>query len=204
MGVFKVNYLNNVIKFFKSYYLWGVALSAAIILSCGDGKVKPQSESEIKVPIYLVDELSSELPELQIDSGVTFDLSEFVIPYNVEVFPNEGYLVAADRTEKEIHLFDETGKHLGKAGGEGRGPGEFKGSARLHASWDNYLYTYDSVLRRITRFKVNRDGLSYVETYSPTQKSLTWLQNLYVTKWGNFGVVREMVDMRIGKDEFHF
>ena len=141
--------------------------------------------------------------QLMVGTVETFESTDYMVPYYLEPFPEKGYLVATDRVEKAIHLFAESGKHLGKAGGKGRGPGEFMGAIMLHASWDNYLYTYDSALRRITRFKLNQNGISYVDTYSPSQKSLTWLRNIYVTKWGNFGVFRSLVDASTGEEEFY-
>ena len=131
-------------------------------------------------------------------------MPEFVVPYSLKTFPGRGYVVTTDRTEKEIHLFNKKRAHLGKFGREGRGPGEFMGAIKLHVGEDSHLYTYDSRLRRISRFKVDSDRLGYVESYTPTQESLTWLQNIYVTEWGNFGVYKKMVEMSTGEEEFHF
>jgi len=156
------------------------------------------------VPFYSVNALAELLPQLRVDSVSTFNTPGPVGPYYLEPFPEAGYVVATDRTEKEIHLFDENGTHVSKAGGEGRGPGEFMGAVNLHAGSDNFLYTYDIILRRINRFRVDSEGLSYVESYSPSQESLIRLQNIYVTEWGNFGVYREMVNAGTGAEKFHF
>ena len=179
-----------------------VTLLAVLILSCNS---RDEFSDHVKsnIPIYSVDEMASKLPPLTVDTTGNIDLQHYFAPYYLEPFPKRGFLVTTDRTEKAVHLFNESGNHLGKTGREGRGPGEFKGSINLHAGSDAHLYTYDSILRRISRFKVDQNGFSLVETYSPTLKSLTWLQNIYVTELGNYGVFRELEEIGTREEMFH-
>lgn len=189
--------------FDERYYLFClIMLAATMVFSCSRSEEDLQGVSD-NIPVYSIDELASVLPELKTDSVEAFDSPDFIEPYYMEPFPEGSYVAVNDRTENLIHLFDETGTHLGVDGGEGRGPGEFLGSMRLHAGQDNHLYVLDRRTHRITRFSVGRNGLNYDTSYSPDYEPGSWLQAMYVTEWGNFGVVRSMVDHSTGEDEFH-
>lgn len=154
------------------------------------------------VSLYRVAELDSLLPSLSVEQSEPFQLPEFVVPYYLEVFTDGRHVVTTDRTNKAIHLFNMAGVHLAKTGGEGRGPGEFEGSIRLHAGSDHFLYAYDSRLRRISQFELSSERISYVDSYTPHQETLSRLQNIYVTEWGRFGVYHKMLDIETGKEEF--
>lgn len=195
--VVKMIMKSGLLKFCGLFLITLITLS-----SCTEEKEELHSGSKVALETYSVVELDSVIPRLATELTEVFDLPDFLSPYYLEPFPQEGLVVTTDRTENKIHLFDESGVHLAAAGREGRGPGEFEGSLKLHIGSDNHLYTYDLTLKRITKFKVDREGFSYVRSYLPSQEPLTWLQNIYVTKWGNFAVYRKMQTMGTGEEEF--
>jgi len=176
-----------------------------VVLSCNRNEEKLQDKPMEGVPNYSVGDLDSVLHELRVDSVVTFDAPEFMQPYYVESISEEGLIVTNDRSENNIHLFDEMGNHLYTAGGQGRGPGEFTNTVKLHAGWDNDIYVLETFQYRISQFRVSREGFSYVTTHSISlESSGTWLLNIYVTEWGNFGVSRSILDYKTGEDQFQF
>ncbi len=65
---------------------------------------------------------------------------------------SDGRLAVANAGSHEIRLFDETGRYLSSMGGEGEGPGEFTGMARLDVSAEDSLYVWDQQQQRLTVF----------------------------------------------------
>lgn len=173
---------------------------AALSCSHGDGEI---TETAKEVPVYSVETLTSDLPVLKADSIRTFEPPGFIEPYLIEPMQGGRYIAVNDRLEQMIHLFDETGTHLSSAGGEGRGPGEFMGSILLHAGPEQKLYALDMRLSRITRFSFQQGELTYETTYLVNLEPGSWLHNIYVTQWGNFGVIRSNLDYSTGEEVFH-
>jgi hypothetical protein len=179
-----------------------IVLTATVVLSCNVGDEESRNMSG-SIPLYSVDNIGSALIELAAEPAGVFEPPGYIGPYYLEPVSKGGFVVTTDRSGNRIHLFDETGTHLAVAGGEGRGPGEFLGAIGLHVGQDNHLYALDLRMHRITRFSLDQNGLNYDTSYSPAYEPGSWLHNIYVTKWGNFGVVRSMVDHSTGEDTFH-
>ncbi len=178
-----------------------IVLTATLLLSCNGEKGSPDETGSI--PLYSVDHLASTLPELAAEPVGIFDSPDFMGPYYLEPVSGGRYIASTDRTENQVHLFDETGTHLAKAGGNGRGPGEFMGAIQLHAGPNQYLYALDLRLHRITRFRVHQGELMYDTSFYVNLEPGTWLHNIYVTPWGNFGVIRSIVDYSSGEEVYH-
>jgi hypothetical protein len=64
----------------------------------------------------------------------------------------DGRLVVADGQAKEVRWFDAEGRHLRTAGGEGGGPGEFRGMSSMLRTRGDTVAVGDSGNRRITFF----------------------------------------------------
>jgi hypothetical protein len=173
---------------------------AAISCSHEGGDI---SDTAKELPVYSVENLASDLPLLMADSIGTFEPPGFIESYFIEPLQGGRYIAVNDRLEQMIHLFDETGAHLSSAGGEGRGPGEFMGGILLNAGQDQKLYALDMRLSRVTRFSVQQGELTYVTTYPVNLDPGSWLDNIYVTQWGNFGVVRSNLDYNTGEEVYH-
>lgn len=173
-----------------------------VLVACsieGDGL----QENEANVPVYSIENLAPALPALSAKPSGIFDPPGFIGPYHLEPLLGGGYIATNDRLEKMIHLFDETGTYLASAGGEGRGPGEFMGAMNLHAGWDNDLYVLDIPHHRITRFNVRDKELIYDTTYPVSREPGSLLRNIYVTPWGNFGVIQSNLDYSTGEEVYH-
>lgn len=179
-----------------------IVLTSTMLLSCSGGDEESQNVSG-SIPLYSMDNLASVLPELAAEPEGIFEPSGYMSPYFLELLADGKYVVANDRLEQKIHLFDETGTHLASAGGEGRGPGEFMGAMNLHAGKDNDLYVLDVPHHKITRFNLSDEEFIYDTTYSVNQEPGSLLRNIYVTPWGNFGVIRSIVDYSSGEEVYH-
>ena len=65
---------------------------------------------------------------------------------------SDGRLVAADRGSGELRFFGPDGRFLGRTGGEGDGPGEFRALDHLLRFADDSLLTWDGRARRLQVF----------------------------------------------------
>lgn len=186
---------------FKFHQFWLIFLTSIVFLSCSEEDYSAEAAGEI--PSYSVDNLKSTLPELTVKSKGVFDPQGFISPYYIEPLQEGRYIAVNDRLEQMIHLFDEMGTQLVSVGGEGRGPGEFMGAMNLHAGRDNDLYVLDVPHHKITRFKLRDEELIYDTTYSVNHEPGSLLRKIYVTPWGNFGVIRSIVEYSSGEEVYY-
>ena len=91
------------------------------------------------------------------------------------VFGNIGSLVAIDdagrifvgeRQSPKIYAFTNEGSLIGEIGQEGEAPGEFRSLQAIHACPGDTLYTFDSLLGRISAFAPGSLELTYAFTVS--------------------------------------
>ncbi len=97
-------------------------------------------------------------------------------------------LIVADPFEKIIVLLNGEGVELSRAGGIGRGPGEFQSILHLHIGKDNRLYVVDALEFRISIYTIIDKKLEYVKSVPFKNPSNYYLNSVYVTEHGNFGV----------------
>ena len=69
-----------------------------------------------------------------------------------------GKIFIGDRYDNVIHIFDSTGNHLQRLGGEGRGPGEFTGILDIKIHSDQ-LFAFDYFQFRSTFFSLDSHDL---------------------------------------------
>ena len=186
---------------FKFHQFCLIFLTSIVFLSCSEEE--HSKEVAERIPSYSVDSLASALPELRAKSTGVFDPPVFIGPYFLEPLQGGDYIAVNDRLEQRILLFDEKGIYLSSAGGEGRGPGEFMGSILIHAGTDQELYGLDLRLNRITQFSVNQEKITYETSYTVNLEPGSWLHNIYVTQWGNFGVIRKNLNYSTGKEAYY-
>ncbi len=105
--------------------------------------------------------------------------------------PNSGLLVVVDDADKSIVLLNEQGEILSRAGGEGRGPGEFQSIVQLHVGYDYRIYLLDMLLFKITVYEIANDQLRSTDTFSYKNPPVHSLNSIYVTESGNFGVYNQ-------------
>ncbi|MCG2588233.1 6-bladed beta-propeller [Rhodohalobacter sulfatireducens] len=94
---------------------------------------------------------------------------------------DSGRIYVGNRPEKTIQVFDSTGSYLTNIGGEGNGPGEFKGITEIRIQ-SNQLYAFDFLQFRTTFFSLDSLKVDDVKnaylSRSPDVEELTgWLYN---------------------------
>ncbi len=172
-------------------------------LSCSESD-KVQDNEFHKIPTYSVDSLEKVLSEVPLDTVMAFDTSKAIAPYDLVQTLDNKYWISSDRLENLIILFDQQGAYLAEAGGRGRGPGEFEGAEVLHVGWDNKLYVLDMRSQRITQYQVDKNGFTYTSSFSPSSsfEPASKLRSVYATEWGNYGVIRKIIDYKKGEEEY--
>ncbi|MEQ9091338.1 MAG: 6-bladed beta-propeller [Balneola sp.] len=172
-------------------------------ISCGKTN-DTQLVVSAALPVFSVDSLEIVIPELPTDSILAFETQKIIAPYDLVQTKDEKFWVSADRLEHQIILFDQLGSYLAETGRKGKGPGEFEGATILHIGWDNDLYVLDSRLQRITQYELSENQLNMVSSFSPSSSSelSTYYREIYVTEWGNFGVICTLIDYKTGEEEY--
>lgn len=94
---------------------------------------------------------------------------------------DSGRIYVGNRSEKVIQVFNSRGKYLTNVGGEGNGPGEFKGISEIRIQ-SNQLYAFDFLQFRTTFFSLDSLKVDEVKdaylSRSPDIAELTgWLYN---------------------------
>lgn len=92
-----------------------------------------------------------------------------------------GRIYVGHRLEKIIQVFDSTGRYLVNVGGEGNGPGEFKGITEIRIQ-SNQLYAFDFLQFRTTFFsldslKVDEVKDAYLSRAPDVEELTGWLYN---------------------------
>ena len=167
------------------------------VQSCGNKKTSKTNEDPFTRGI------KESFPELKIQSSGYIASSE-TEPFKITVTSDSEYLIVADRASYTIQLIKQAGtEELSKVGGEGRGPGEFNTISQIHIGHDSALYVLDTLLKRITKFNIENDGLHYVTTFNLESAQDLRLRNVFVTKHGNFGVYLRIDNYQNRKESFH-
>jgi hypothetical protein len=110
--------------------------------------------------------------------GFPFGGADWIAGLEVD---DSGRIYVGNRPEMTIQVFDSTGRYLTNLGGEGNGPGEFKGISEIRIQ-SNQLYTFDFLQFRTTFFSLDSLKVDEVEkvylSRSPDVEELSgWLYN---------------------------
>ena len=73
-----------------------------------------------------------------------------------------GHYLVINGSDWTVFLLAEDGKFIDKAGGNGKGPGEFTAINHVELTDDNQLYILDMTQDRLTHFNVTSDGLELI------------------------------------------
>ena len=79
---------------------------------------------------------------------------------------NEGRIFVGEKQSPKIYAFTGEGDLISEIGQEGEAPGEFKSLQAIHTGPGDTLYTFDSLLRRISAFAPGSLELAYAFTVS--------------------------------------
>jgi len=194
--------LGLILKKISLLYIFWLSV---FLISCNE-KSDRQYRNYQSLPTYAADSLNKVLQPVPIDSIIAFDTSKAIAPYDLVPTLDNKYWISSDRLENLIILFNQQGLYIAEAGGRGRGPGEFEGAKKLHVGWDNMLYVLDMRSQRITQFQVGQNGFANTSSFSPSSsfEPASKLRSVYVTEWGNYGVIRKIIDYKNGEEEYSF
>ena len=183
------------------YILW----LSIFLISCNQ-KSDSQNRNYQSLSTYSVDSLNKVLQPVPVDSIMAFDTLKVIAPYDLVPTLDNKYWISSDRLENLIILFNQQGSYIAEAGGRGRGPGKFEGAKKLHVGWDNMLYVLDMRSQRITQYQVDQNGFTNTSSFSPSSsfEPASKLRSVYATEWGNYGVIRKIIDYKNGQEEYSF
>jgi len=169
------------------------------LLSCRSREDIPKDAGD---PFYRF--IENTFPEMETESAGFVNQPVEAESYQLAVILGRGHLLAADRVNQSILLFDREGTTLlSSIGREGKGPAEFNVISQLHIGGDNALYVLDILLRRITEIKIENNKLHYVTTYNIEPKQNISLRELYVTKHRKYGVFHRTDNYETMEESFH-
>lgn len=152
-------------------------------------------------PFYA--QIENSFPVMDIKQGAYIQQATGVFPIFTVVGHSNGFLIVANRNNS-IQLFGEEGDTLlSTVGGEGRGPGEFLRISQIQVGYDGALYVLDTKLKRITKFKIANKQLQYKTTLTIKPEANIQVRDIYVTKYGNFGVFHRFDDYKTWDESYH-
>ncbi len=154
-----------------------------LIQSCNRGEMTTSEKGD-----SFTENLIQNIPELEANSRVISGSTPILFPLRMLAVPGTNLLIVADNTDKTIRLFEENGPEYSTAGGEGRGPGEFESINQLHLGFDKRLYVLDLKLNRLNIFDIDNEGLKFDSAILLEMEPNLFLQTIYVTELGNYGV----------------
>lgn len=114
------------------------------------------------------------------------------------------YLVITDATRKSLELLHIDGTTSSRAGGVGRGPGEFEVINQLHRGSDDHLYVLDRMQSRVSKFRVEEGELFYANSFSPDVPDQNMIEEIFVTDTGHYVLFNHTDDYSTGENSYHF
>ena len=99
---------------------------------------------------------------------------------------------------------DIDGTLSSRAGGVGRGPGEFEVNNQLQKGSDGYLYVLDKMQSRVSKFGVEDGELFYVHSFSPEVSDQNRIEEIFVTDTGPYVLYNYSDDYSTGENSYHF
>lgn len=167
----------------KGPKIFAFLMLTLLIQSCSSERVQTSEKID-----SFTEKLIQNVPKLQTNSKIVTGSSTIIFPLWVLAVPESNLLIFAENSDKTIRLFDEKGSEYSAVGGEGRGPGEFENINQLHFGYDKRLYVLDLKLMRLNIFSIDNGGLNFDSAIGLEIKPNLFLQTIYVTKLGNYGV----------------
>lgn len=166
--------LKSICTLFILYFL--------IFIGCENGG------SDLYTGDQYINELKKNLDEMSMDLKIHPSSKH---AYNVNyLLPIENceQLIIVDGANENLLLVGDKGEVLSRAGGVGRGPGEYQSILSPHIGYDKRLYIIDGILKRVTVYEIVNEKLNYVSSIKYEEPPKYFLNSVYVTKFGKFGV----------------
>jgi len=144
-----------------------VILLLVAVIGCTGSDRKIQAPDHIlemeNVTIFTSEDIESADTLSLVPEQVFRDTDENPITrFGTVIADDFGRVLIGDSQQQVIHVFQQDGHYLGKIGGEGDGPGEFRwvGGMNIH---DNRLFAYDVNGRRVNLFELGSDARNLPE-----------------------------------------
>ncbi len=96
------------------------------------------------------------------------------------------------------------GQLISKVGGEGGGPGEFKGIIWAHTGSGQKLYIIDALQFRISKYSIENGHLIYEDSFSYRNPTDHFLTTVYITELGKYGLYQESEGFMHSENRFLF
>lgn len=159
----------------------GFPLSAvALLLACCTGEPGPHPDAPNR------SDVSSSTAALSI--GAYANEGDGVVFGEIETLDvdREGRIYVIDKQALEVRAFSAQGVPLGRAGGPGSGPGEFRAPLAVRPRGTDTIEVLDGPLKRIATFALGRGGLRLTATMRLEDIGLDfceWSGDQYVVLW---------------------
>lgn len=147
-----------------------------------------------------VERLTEKLPQKEVVQ-VTVSLPSTVYHLTMIAVANDERFVLAVHSDRYIRLLNSDGDILSRAGGRGRGPGEFEMISHLYVGNDRYLYAKDLSLKRVTVFEIENDELVKLNSHTYAEPDLYTLIDFYITDDGYYGLYHESEGFRTPENQ---
>ena len=146
--------------------------------------------------------LSQQIPEAGTAGTRVIETSSVYNPGPALRWSND-YLVITDATRKSLELLHIDGTSSSRAGGVGRGPGEFEVINQLHRGSDDHLYVLDRMQSRVSKYRVEDGELFYVHSFSPEVSDQNIIEEIFVTDIGLYVLYNYTDDYSTGENRYH-
>lgn len=103
---------------------------------------------------------------------------------------SKGNIYVADHRDSRIKIYNAEGKFLKTIGRKGQGPGDFQALWKIFIDRNDYLYTSDVTLRKLSVFN---PGGKYVASYAFPNIGYS-VRDFYVDKNGNFLLIESSLE----------
>lgn len=166
---------------------------------------EPESEGSED---YLMGKIRQNFSEISSAYNSFPELAEGMQPARIMPIPDSKLSIVLDNTGTDVVLIDPDGAELSRAGGRGRGPGEFEALGPTHQDRMGNIYVMDLMLRRFQVFEVDieRKELTYQKTINmlPIDAGFSLLmREVFITEQGNFGIFNQTADYQTGENKHY-
>lgn len=123
-------------------------------------------------------------------------------PLQIEIEPG-GRLIVSEAKTYHINLLNPGGRLLFKAGGKGRGPGEFGTINDLYLTESGQLFVVDLMLRRLTIMQVLENKITYVTSVLYDNNRNLVLQSIFAGNQHKYGIFTKYDQIEAGPNTLY-
>lgn len=176
-------------RLYTGYYFIVVTILVTLLSACSSAPADEIPEDVAQLDkLTVIPSDADPAHAIELNEDVVYgDTEEVILGQITSTTVAEGRVFIADRDKNIIHVYEPDGSYLTHLGGEGRGPGEFEGIARLKSD-DQYIYAYDFNQRRINIFELESLEFSHAVSLLNEDHDIEELEEHYP---GNYHVMSD-------------